>query len=366
MSRLFSLCRTIIVIAIMLAASVALADRVEAASVRLSWSDNSSNESGFKIERRAAVGSYAQIATVGANVASYTDSGLTSGRTYCYTVRAFNSAGTSVPTKEVCATTASTSTSSSTTSSSSTTTSTATSGSTSTSSGGSSTLTLFSDNRLFVSQQYSDFLDRAPDSVGLTAWVNALNSGLPKAGLIESFMDSGESRIKGRFIAQTYLGILGRDAGHNEFRGWLGALLQGMSREQIVQFFLNSDEFKSRFGSKLTNWEFVKRMYNNILLRSPDSAGLNGWAQALKDGQVTKAQVALSLLDSDEFQNLGGSQNRVDISLLYFDMLRRDPDAGGFSGWVEALNSGLPLTAAIDAFLISGEYKTRFCNCLLQ
>ncbi len=365
MSRLYFLCRTIIVIATVLAAGVALADRVEAASLRLGWSDNSSNESGFKIERRAAGGSYAQLTTVGANVTSYTDSGLTSGRTYCYIVRAFNSAGTSVPTKEACATTASTSTSSSTSSSTTTTTSTGTTGSTSTS-GGSSALTLFSDNRVFVSQQYLDFLDRAPDSVGFAAWVNALNSGFPKAGLIESFMDSGESRIKGKFIAQTYLGIFSRDAGHNEFRDWLGALLQGMSREQIVQFFLNSDEFKSRFGSGLTNRQFVERMYNNILLRSSDYAGLNGWVWALNNGQVTRAQVALSFLDSDEFQNLSASQNRVDIALLYFDMLRRDPDAGGFSGWVEALNSGVPLTSAIDAFLMSREYQAQFCNCVLQ
>ena len=54
----------------------------------------------------------------------------------------------------------------------------------------------------------------------------------------------------------------------------------------------------------LTNREFVERMYNNILLRSSDYVGLNGWVWALNNGQVTRAQVALSFLDSDEFQNL--------------------------------------------------------------
>jgi len=351
--------RTIVVIATLLAAGVALADRVEAASLRLSWSDNSSNESGFKIERRAAGGSYAQLATVGANVTSYTDSGLTSGRTYCYTVRAFNSAGTSAPSAEDCATTASTSTSSSTTSSTSTTTSTTTGGSTSTS-GGSSALLLFSDNRVFVSQQYSDFLDREPDPNRFTAWVNALNSGLPKADMIEIFMDSGEFRIKGKFIAQTYLGLLRRHADYGGFRDWLDALLLGMSRKQIVQYFLNSTEFKSRFGSNLTNGEFVKRMYANVLLRAPDTVSYNFWLGQLNNGKMTRAQVALSFLDSAEFQNLAVSQNRVDVSLLYFDMLRRDPDARGFSAWVDALDSGLPLTSAINAFLMSAEYQDRF------
>jgi hypothetical protein len=75
---------------------------------------------------------------------------------------------------------------------------------------------------------------------------------------------------------------------------------------------------------------------------------------------MTRAQVALSFLDSVEFQNLSVSQNRLDVSLLYFDLLRRDPDAGGFSGWVGALNSGVPFVSVIDTFLMSGEYQAQF------
>ena len=216
------------------------------------------------------------------------------------------------------------------------------------------------DHPVFVREQYLDFLDREPDPGGFSGWVNALDSGLSKADLIEAFMNSGEFRFEGKFIAQSYLGILTRDADHAGFRGWLGALLAGVSREQIVQVFLNSGEFQSRFGSNLTNGQFVETMYNNILLRSSDPGGFNGWVQALNSGQVTRAQVALGFLDSGEFQNLSASQNRVDISLLYFDMLRRDPDPGGFSGWVGVLNSGVPLTSAIGAFINSPEYQARF------
>ena len=212
----------------------------------------------------------------------------------------------------------------------------------------------------FVIEQYLAFLDREPGPGGLAAWVNALNGGFPRASLIDAFMDSGEFRFEGKFIAQTYLGILTRDADVGGVEGWLGALLAGVSREQVVQVFLGSGEFQSRFGSNLTNAQFVERMYNNILLRSSDPGGLNGWVQALNSGQVTRAQLALSFLDSGEFQSLSASQNRVDIALLYFDMLRRNPDAGGFSGWVGVLNAGVPLTSVIDAFLNSSEYQARF------
>jgi hypothetical protein len=61
-------------------------------TARLSWSwqDNSPSEQGFKIERKTGgAGSYSEIATVGLNVTTYDDGGLTSGQTYCYRVRAY-------------------------------------------------------------------------------------------------------------------------------------------------------------------------------------------------------------------------------------------------------------------------------------
>jgi Domain of Unknown Function (DUF1080) len=81
------------------------------ASLRLKWTDASNNETGFKIERMAPTGNYAQIASVPANIQTYTDAGLNSGTTYCYRVRAFNSTGTSAPSNVGCTTAPVTSTS---------------------------------------------------------------------------------------------------------------------------------------------------------------------------------------------------------------------------------------------------------------
>jgi Divergent InlB B-repeat domain len=80
-----------------------------AGQLQLAWSDNSNNEVGFKIERKAGTsGNYAEIITLGINATSYTDSGLTDGATYCYRLRAFNSAGNSAYSPEGCATVKST------------------------------------------------------------------------------------------------------------------------------------------------------------------------------------------------------------------------------------------------------------------
>ncbi len=79
----------------LLLGTIVFGANARAAQFTLQWSDNSSNESGFRIERSADGTSFEEIATVGANVVSYVDSGLPGSTKYSYRIRAFNSAGDS-------------------------------------------------------------------------------------------------------------------------------------------------------------------------------------------------------------------------------------------------------------------------------
>jgi hypothetical protein len=75
------------------------------AQLTLTWQDNSNDEDNFAIERKTGTnGTYSQLASVAANVTSYSDAGVTSGITYCYRVQAVNSAGASAYTNEACKT----------------------------------------------------------------------------------------------------------------------------------------------------------------------------------------------------------------------------------------------------------------------
>jgi len=79
------------------------AETVSTSQINLTWTDNSNNETGFRIERKVSGGSYSQIATVGANVKTYSDKNLSSNTTYFYRVRAYNSIGNSTYSNEVSA-----------------------------------------------------------------------------------------------------------------------------------------------------------------------------------------------------------------------------------------------------------------------
>jgi len=71
------------------------------ARVQLGWTDNSTNETGFKIERKTGVGgTYAEIAIGPADSPSYLDSNVVAGTTYYYRVRATNAAGDSAYSNE--------------------------------------------------------------------------------------------------------------------------------------------------------------------------------------------------------------------------------------------------------------------------
>ena len=70
--------------------------------VNLAWEDTS-NELGFEIERKEGPeGTYSEIAKVGQNITTYADTALKEGVTYYYRIRAYNSAGHSSYSDEIC------------------------------------------------------------------------------------------------------------------------------------------------------------------------------------------------------------------------------------------------------------------------
>ncbi len=82
------------------------ATAVSSSQINLSWTDNSSNETGFRIERKiGSGGTYGEITTVGAGVTSYNNTSLSASTNYYFRVRAYNGTGNSAYSNEANATT---------------------------------------------------------------------------------------------------------------------------------------------------------------------------------------------------------------------------------------------------------------------
>jgi len=70
-----------------LAPSDVVVTPVSGTEVKLSWKDNSSDESGFKIERRTSGGTFEPLTTLPANTTTFSDKkGITAGKTYVYKI----------------------------------------------------------------------------------------------------------------------------------------------------------------------------------------------------------------------------------------------------------------------------------------
>ncbi len=71
--------------------SALTASAASGTQINLSWTDNASDEAGFKIERSTAQSAgFMQIGTVGPNIVSYSDAGLPTNAIYYYRIRAYS------------------------------------------------------------------------------------------------------------------------------------------------------------------------------------------------------------------------------------------------------------------------------------
>lgn len=82
------------------------ATTVSSSQIDLSWTDNSDNETGFKVQRASSSGGpWSDVRTTAAEATSYSDTGLSEGTEYFYQVLATNGASDSAASNEASATT---------------------------------------------------------------------------------------------------------------------------------------------------------------------------------------------------------------------------------------------------------------------
>lgn len=148
----------------------------------------------------------------------------------------------------------------------------------------------------------------------------------------------------------------------------------GMAQEEAVKTLLDPLQLFHKpagdISHGLSNEEFVRQLYRDILKREPDAAGFAGWVNALNSGSISRAKVMQDFVNSEENARSGGNppssvnpapsgpgptipdirkpaadpamggSNEEFVRGLYRTILQREPDARGMKGWVDALNQG--------------------------
>jgi hypothetical protein len=99
-------------------------------------------------------------------------------------------------------------------------------------------------------------------------------------------------------IARLYHAALNRLPDADGLENWTAALKSGAALLQLSNGFIVSTEFQQKYGS-LNNTAFVTLLYNNVLGRNPDNAGLINWTNSLNAGN-TRASVVVGFSESDE------------------------------------------------------------------
>lgn len=103
-------------------------------------------------------------------------------------------------------------------------------------------------------------------------------------------------------ITRLYEGLLDRAPDAEGLRGWVNYAATGASEATIAQRFLDSPEYAQLHTSQPNNTQFVQSLYEDVLGRTAEAQGLQGWVAALEGG-TSRADVTAQIVQSPEAQN---------------------------------------------------------------
>jgi hypothetical protein len=99
-----------------------------------------------------------------------------------------------------------------------------------------------------------------------------------------------------------YQAAFDRTPGSTELGYWIGVMDQGVSLREVSAGFTGSAEFKTAYGADPANALVVEKLYQNILNRAGEPAGVAYWLDILNTGKETVAGVLASFSESAENQ----------------------------------------------------------------
>jgi hypothetical protein len=183
------------------------------------------------------------------------------------------------------------------------------------------------DATSFVTSLYTNLLNRAPDSAGLSFWVQQIQNGMPNHDVAKDFWESPEHRgIQVDFFYQTYLH---RAADADGRAHWVNEFMNGdLTELPMAAVFLNSQEYLNNHS---TPNAFISGLYLDILGRLPSTDEMNFWLNALAVNGAFAVTGAI-LTSQESFTDI--------VAADYSKYLNRTPDASGLDHFLSGLDTG--------------------------
>jgi len=130
---------------------------------------------------------------------------------------------------------------------------------------------------------------------------------------------------------------------------------RSLTPDEWVTQNLNMGQLVNHYGATSTG--FLGMLYDNSMLRIPDTSGLNYWNEKLNLQIYGANFVAEHFLFSDEIgAKVAAMTNEEYVNFLYTTLLSRNSDTDGYNNWLGYLNSGFSKEETLRAFLNNEEW----------
>lgn len=139
----------------------------------------------------------------------------------------------------------------------------------------------------FIDHAYQVFAGRAATSGERSFWAPHVNAGNRLA--LTSSLAVGDS-WSGVRVNDLYRVVFGRSADAAGRAYWLNQIAHGLRLETVAAEFYGSPEYLYRNGG--TSRSFVAALYEDLMGRRADSAGLSYWLGHLRTGRLSRVGVA--------------------------------------------------------------------------
>ena len=184
--------------------------------------------------------------------------------------------------------------------------------------------------------------------------------GFGRVDALQALSASGASAAQA-FVTRLYQQVLNRQPDPAGLQAFLDQIQQFGSVVPTVLAFFHSSEFLAR---NTTNEQLLTILYHTFLNRDPDPAGFNAFLSALQSGQLTRDNLLDIFIDSAEFASQASFLPPLDpvttfVTTLYVRILGRGPDQAGLQGFVTQLRQTRTVLPTVQQFLASPEFLSR-------